>query len=389
MYPPRLRVITPLLPAEILMPLFKNLFVFVSPVPPFPVGTALSTSPSAVSPALALALPSSITATHSFAATSSFPALVALYNLLPSSVSNHKSPAAIEVGALVCLKIVGTPTPALVIVPPPAPDKAPAALKVIPEFFRPALALANFNTGVPSSPSNPALTLNNSAGLNILLPSYIPPVILLLESIAPLALIAPSSRTDTHSPDVTWSAPTDSALYILLPSSVSNHISPTAREVGTLVCLNIVICLSSTTLPNPTSVLPCTCKTGVCQTKLNPKLGYEPLSVATPFEENNFFPSLGLVGILVDQPLGRAPLYAVALGALPADVIYLNIKSVVGVPPEYIVGVVQVKLPDTPPPEVASVAIVLLIAAICPTFTAGFVCDHPVGILATVSVPKL
>ena len=39
------------------MPLFKNLFVFVCPVPPLPTGTALLTSPVDVRPALALAAP--------------------------------------------------------------------------------------------------------------------------------------------------------------------------------------------------------------------------------------------------------------------------------------------------------------------------------------------
>ena len=151
-------------------------------------------------------------------------------------------------------------------VPPPAPPKTPADVKVIPAFLRPAFALAIFSIGVLPILEKVPLTLNRSAGLNMLLPSYIPPVILLLESIAPLALTAPSSRTDTHSPAVTWSAPTDSALYILFPSSVSNHISPIARAVGALVCLNIVICLSSATLPNPTSLLPCTCTIGVCHT---------------------------------------------------------------------------------------------------------------------------
>ena len=103
---PFVKVNTPEFPWLISMPLFKNLFVFVWPVPPTPTGTALFTFPLLSSPALALTAPVLV---------------------LPVSLTSSRSS-----------------------VPPPAPPKTPADVKVIPAFLIDLVA---------SSGSSPALNL--------------------------------------------------------------------------------------------------------------------------------------------------------------------------------------------------------------------------------------
>ena len=65
---------------------------------------------------------------------------------------------------------------------------------------------------------------------------------------------------DSHSPEVTSSAPAEWAWYILLLSSVSIQISPAETAVGTLVCLNVLLLVAPSSgkvvvnsLPLPTT----------------------------------------------------------------------------------------------------------------------------------------
>ena len=230
-YPPPLAIVIALLSVEIPILLFKNLPVFVSPVPPFVVGTAKSTIPLRSNPARILDL------------------------IFPASVNVFMVGLPVPVPSTLILPSVFIWTFVFRIDPLPVTGSVPT--------FKLPKAVREEEENTPTSAKPPSSILIRQS------PSTAPSWTSILLGLPPVK---------------TFPLPTKSF------SSISLRIS----------CEDL-----SSALPSPTSAFTWTWTTGVSQVykKVAPDPIW-PLNADLPLDDQSLLPSFGFVGILSLHPVG-------------------------------------------------------------------------------------